>query len=125
MTNERELIEKLYSIARNQQKIITKLAQQAQPQGGASGSWADVSADVLAKLKTIPEAKGYSVYSAEVASSDGSLKGKILYPKGDLNASKVMQALKNLVAGETLRTKDGATVDVTLNPEGISFIAMT
>ena len=125
--NDKELIKKLYSIAVKQQKVIEKLAQMspASPMGGSTASWEDVSADVEAKLKQIPEAKGYSVYSAEIAPSDGSLKGKLIYPKGDLNASKVISALKAMLVGKPLRKQDGTSVAVSGDPANVSFIAMT
>lgn len=130
MASDKEIIKKLLKIAENQQKIITKIAQDmggagAEPMGGASSSWLDVSEDLQAKLSALPAAKGYSVSTAEVGSQSGSLKGKLVYPKGDTKFYEVVKALKSQLAGSELKTSDGKSVKVSANPQDISFIGMT
>lgn len=127
MANDKEVIQKLLKIAENQQKIITKLAQMgASPtSAGASSSWDDVSADIAAKLATIPAAKGYSVDSAEVGGASGTLRGKLVTPKNDTNYYDVLKALKNQLIGKTVRTSDGKEVQVSSNPQDVSFVGMS
>lgn len=128
MSNDKEVIKKLLSIAEKQQKIITKLAQDmgsALPMGGASSNWSDVSDDLAAKLATIPAAKGYSVNEAQVGSASGSLRGKLVYPKNDTNYYEVVKALKSMLVGNEVKTNDGKAVKVSSNPQDVSFIGMT
>lgn len=122
MANDKEVIQKLLKIAENQQKIITKLAQMGASPTGASSTWDDVSDDIAAKLATIPAAKGYSVESAEAGSQSGSLRGKLITPKDDPNFYSVLKALKNQLIGKTVRTGDGKEVQLSSNPQDVSFV---
>lgn len=123
MSNDKEVIKKLAKIVENQQKIITKLAQMggAAPLSGATSSWADVKDAVAEKLSTIPAAKGYQVISAEVAPSNGSLKGNLSHPENS-DYLAVFHALKSELAGKALEDKAGKVVQVTTNPNDIRFV---
>lgn len=124
MANDKKVIQKLLKIAKNQQKIITKLAQLgASPFSGGS-SWSDVSADVAAKLSLIPGAKGYSVDSAELGAESGSLRGKLVQPANAENYYDVLRALKNQLVGKSVKTNDGKEMKVSSNPQDVSFIGM-
>lgn len=127
MANDKEVIQKLLRIAENQQKIITKIAQNlaTQPGGMGGSTWGDVTDDVAAKLATIPAAKGYSVQNAEVGAQSGTLRGNIVTPKNDANFYDVLKALKGLLAGKDVTTSDGESVKVSTNPFDISFTGMT
>jgi hypothetical protein len=126
MANDKEVIQKLLKIAENQQKIITKLAQLgASPLNGGSSSWDDVSSDVAAKLATIPGAKGYSVNNAECGAESGTLRGKLVYPASATNYYDVLKALKNQLVGKSVKTSDGKEVQVSSNPQDVSFIGMS
>ena len=126
MANDKEVIQKLLKIAENQQKIITKIAQNLATQpGGVSSSWGDVTDDVAAKLATIPAAKGYKIQNAEIGSQSGSLRGNILTPKNDTNFYDVLKALKSLLIGNSVKTSDGESVKVSANPQDVSFTGMS
>lgn len=127
MSNDKEVIQKLLKIAENQQKIITKIAQNlaTQPMTGGASSWSDVTDEVAAKLATIPGAKGYSIQNAEVGAQSGTLRGNILTPKNDENFYDVIKALKGMLAGNSLTTSDGQSVKVSTNPKDVSFTGMS
>lgn len=129
MSNDKKIIERLFKIAENQQKIITKLAQMgatpATPAAAGASTWADVTDDVAAKLATIPGAKGYSVNSAELGSESGTLRGKLVYPASATNYYDVLNALKRQLVGKPVKTVDGKEVVVSSNPKDISFIGMS
>lgn len=129
MASDKEIIKKLLKIAENQQKIITKLAQdagvEADPLGGATSSWMDVSDDLQAKLATLPAAKGYTVAHAEVSAKSGLLNAKLLYPAGNSKFYEVLKALKQMLVGSQMRSNDGKSVKVSGNPQDINVIGMT
>jgi hypothetical protein len=136
MANEKEIIKKLSDVVAKQQKIITKLAQAvqgletpggtspAEPMGGATNTWTDVSLDVQNRLKAIPAAKGYTVSDARVGSDTKGLTGKINVPVSDTQFRTVMDTLRNSLKGASLRGNDGKTVQVSDNPMDITFTAM-
>jgi chorismate synthase len=121
--DSKKVIEKLIKIAENQQKIINKLAQQAQPMGGASSSWEDVTADLSNRLRSIPEAKGYSIGSAQVGGQTGSFHAELHVPSTDKMFGTVTQKLRDQLAGQTIKTNRGQSVKVTNVPDEITFVA--
>lgn len=121
---DKEILQKLLKIAEKQQKIITKLAQ-ALPMGGATAAWEDVSDSVSALLASIPSAKGFTAVEMEVAPSTGALRGKLVYPAGNMKFNETVNTLKALLAGNTLKSSDGKDVKVTDNKNDVSFIGMT
>lgn len=129
--NDKEVMKKLFKIAENQQKIINKLAQNLSGDyvpaqlGGVSGGWNDVSHAVAQKLSTIPAAKHYRLDNAQVAGSNNSLKGTLVYPKNDQNYYDVLKALKSALVGQSLKTNDGKEVQVAADPQLVSFTGMT
>jgi len=129
--DSKKIIEKLLKVASNQQKILTKLAQSmgetpvvpAAVEGGATLGWDDVSNAVAAKLKAV--APNYAVSKAQLSSFDGSLRGTLIYPKGDTKYHEVSKALKTQLAGQPIKTNDDKTVQVTKDIANISFIGTT
>lgn len=117
--NSKKVIEKLFKVAENHQKIINKLAQAmveaqppAQPMGGSSASWEDVTGDLLPKIQEAAQAAGtkaqYGVETASVGSQSGVLKAHLTYPKGQGDDYyKVSAKLKEILKGKSLKTSDG------------------
>lgn len=130
--DSKKVIEKLVKIADNQQKIINKLAQAAglpmggegaQPMGGASADWADVSQDLHNKLQSIPAAKRYGVTSAKVGGQTGNLDAELHVPQEDKNFHLVVEQIKKQLAGQSIRSNDGQTLTLSSNPANISLHA--
>jgi predicted O-linked N-acetylglucosamine transferase (SPINDLY family) len=119
MANDKEIIRKLLKIAENQQKILTKLAQNQEL------GWSDVSEQLQSKLSTIPAAKNYTVNLAEVSKSDGTLRSRLMYPANDKNFALVTETLKRMLAGTQLADNQGQLVTLTNDPYKIRFIGMT
>lgn len=127
MANEKELIQKLSTIVAKQQKIITKLAQmmpEPMSGGGLMSAMQDVSLDLQTRLSAVPGAKGYRVESAEAGGQTGTLRAQIKIPMADQHFRQISDALRNAMKGATLKTNDGRNVQVSSNPEDISFTAL-
>jgi hypothetical protein len=122
MANDKEIIKKLVALADKQQKIITKLAQAAQPLaggGGSSSSWDDVSASVTPVVQQAAKAVGakaqYGVQSAELGKESGALRVKLQYPMAQLGspeAKAVTEKTKAMLTGKPLNGVAVNTVEV-------------
>ena len=100
--DSKKVIEKLAKIVENQQKIITKLAQQV---ADSQGGWEDVTSTVAGVLAKNPNAKGVGVSSAQVGSQSGKVTVKVKVPMNLLGTPKlkdVMDKLKLELAGKDL-----------------------
>ena len=130
--DQKKVIEKLVKIAENQQKIINKLAQQtglapgggdAQPMGGATDSWVDITAQVASILAKNPAAKGVGVQAAKAGSQSGAVDGRLkvhMNMLGDPKLDAVMKQLSQQLAGQNV-----GGVKLSQNPQDIKFIAQT
>jgi hypothetical protein len=107
-----QIIQKLLKIAENQQRIITKLAQQAgmaptpaavapQPTG-----WQNVTQSVAAILASLPSGKGARVQDAQFSNNSGV---HVKIQVRDLSSTADAD-LRAALAGKALQTADGKTV---------------
>lgn len=130
MANDKETIKKLIKIAKNQQNIITKMAQQMgldTQELSSANSWNQVSTAVQDALALIPEAQGFSVAEAEVSALDGNLRGKVRAPSNAAPGSfrTVLTKLKELLAGKQVNSDEGKSVAISTDPNKITLISMS
>ena len=114
--DSKNVISQLIKIARNQQKIINKLAQQAGLTGDAtqasiSGAW-DVSYQIADLLSKIPEAVASKAgVQTATLGNDGFLDVRIKFPSvsqmGNPTAAEALNKLKEVVSQATLRDPSG------------------
>lgn len=126
MSKKNDAVKELLKITANQQKIITKMAQQMGlvPADTSSTSIVNV---VNSVLHSMPEAKGISVTSADVL-EDGSVRGKLTLPSAMFGTplfKTVTDKLKSTLAGKTVTTDDGNSCSVSADPMKISFVGMS
>ena|SRR5215207_6049194 len=127
MAENNEIIKKLLTIATNQQKIITKMAQQM---GLANVGTTTVSLTntLESLLSTMPEASGVVVDSITLSPQDGSVKGKLVMPNSFFGTDKfrgITSKLKSLLVGKNVTADDGNAYNVTQDAVKIEFVGMT
>ena len=103
MSKEKLIIEKLAKIVTNQQKIITKLAQQVNAQNAPAESWIDISHSVQNILNRLPNGKDAHLVSAKIG-GEGNVE--IRLNVHDLN-SEVGQYLHRALAGNYIEADNG------------------
>jgi len=129
MSNEKEMIKKLYKIAMNQQKVITKLAQEANLTGMKQDLLQgpkDVSVidDVQKELDMLTNNNlDYRVTKAVVGTKSGSLNVTIEIPERDsANFVNISSALRKRLAGKTLKSNEGHVGTVSSNQYDINIV---
>lgn len=116
--DSKKVIEKLIRIAENQQKIITKLAQQAGVAPQQPIGWQDVTHSVAQILATLPGGKAARVASAQVGSENAEVRLNVR----DLT-SNVDQQLRSALAGKTVQNSSGQTVKFPQDPSQINVVS--
>lgn len=101
MSQDKEIIKKLFSVIAKQQQIITKLAQsvEAVPAQAAPATPADATETLQGVLLQITGGKGgFSVANARGPLSDGSVRVQMKVPANHPQTDQVIAAFKAKVA---------------------------
>ena len=129
--DQAKIIEKLFKIASQQQKIINKIGQAVgvvpPEQHGASDVWTDITPQVAEIMKSIPGANPGNVHVIHVVvSSNGEVDGRLSIPVAALGTSQFKQLKDELVAQLSGKTIDvgGKQVAISNDPGAINFISV-
>lgn len=128
MSTNKEVLEKLVKIAKNQQKIITRLAQEAgldlaDPMGGGTAAWEPINNFVMERLKGMPESKGLVLRTAAVGSQSGAVK--VTFTGQSANFPAVVQRLVDSLKGHVITADSGNSVTVTNDESKFSILSST